>query len=279
MEFVFFISGFLFGIFIVLIIFKFVKRDENNIENVFNKVLDNYNKHFLFLNNQSAGIFGEYILENILISSGLKKDREYFLQKQFDDKRPDVIVKLCDGRLVFIDSKANLKDYYEYLNAVNEKDKNKKLKQLKQAIKSQIKNLSEKNYHNIQHSDSSIDFTLMFIPIESAYKFLFDDDNDLFNYAIKKDIMIVSPSSLICILRIINSFNLKFKQENNIKEIIETASCISNNFLNIIKDVKQIENTLFKINRDVNSNNGMLKQIEKLEEFGVNIKTDDNILL
>ncbi|OLA94634.1 MAG: hypothetical protein BHW64_02840 [Candidatus Melainabacteria bacterium LEY3_CP_29_8] len=91
--------------------------------------------------------------------------------------------------------------------------------------------------------------------------------------------MIVSPSSLICILRIINSFNLKFKQENNIKEIIETASCISNNFLNIIKDVKQIENTLFKINRDVNSNNGMLKQIEKLEEFGVNIKTDDNILL
>ena len=279
MEFVFFISGFLFGIFIVLIIFKLVKIDENNIENAFNKVLDNYNKHFLFLNNQNAGIFGEYILENILISTGLKKDREYFLQKQFGDKRPDVVVKLCDERLVFIDSKANLKYYYEYLNVINEKDKNKKLKQLKQAIKLQIKNLSEKKYHNIENLNSTINFTLMFIPIESAYKFLFDDNNDLFNYALKKDIMIVSPSFLICILRIINSFNLKFKQERNIKEIIETISKISNNFLNILKYVKQIENTLFKINKEVNENNEIFKQIEKLEQFGVNIKSNDNILL
>lgn len=279
MEFVYFISGFLLGIFVVLIILKLVKIDDNNIENVFNKVLDNYNKHFLFLNNQNVGIFGEYILENILLSAGLKKDREYFLQKQFDDKRPDVVVKLSDGRFVFIDSKANLKDYYEYLNAVCEKDKNKKLKQLKQAIKTQIKTLSEKKYHNIENLNSVIDYTLMFIPVESIYKFLFDDDNDLFNYALKKDIMIVSPSSLICILKIINSFNLKFKQESNIKEIIETVSKISNNFLNILKDVKQIENTLFKIKNEVNGNNGMFKQIEKLEEFGVNIKTNDNILL
>ncbi len=279
MECVYFISGFVLGSVIVLTLFKLIRKDENDIEVVLNRVLENYNKHFLFSNNQRVGAFGEYVLENVLKSVGLKKDREYFLQKRFDDKRPDVVIKLCDNRCLFIDAKANLKDYNDYLNTNSEKDKNKKLKQLKQAIKSQIKNLSEKKYHEIENSNNPIDFTLMFIPIESLYMFLFDNDNELFEYAIKKDVMIVSPSSLICILKIINSFNLKLKQKENINKIVEIASNLGNKYFQLFNEFIKVQSAFSKINDDFYGNDSIQAQIEQLKECGVELKSNDNILL
>lgn len=279
MECVYFISGFVLGSVIVLTLFKLIRKDENDIEVVLNRVLENYNKHFLFSNNQRVGAFGEYVLENVLKSVGLKKDREYFLQKRFDDKRPDVVIKLCDNRCLFIDAKANLKDYNDYLNTNSEKDKNKKLKQLKQAIKSQIKNLSEKKYHEIENSNNPIDFTLMFIPIESLYMFLFDNDNELFEYAIKKDVMIVSPSSLICILKIINSFNLKLKQKENINKIVEIASNLGNKYFQLFNEFIKVQSAFSKINDDFYGNDSIQAQIEQLKKCGVELKSNDNILL
>lgn len=279
MECVYFISGFVLGSVIVLTLFKLMRKDENDIEVVLNRVLENYNKHFLFSNNQRVGAFGEYVLENVLKAVGLKKDREYFLQKRFDDKRPDVVIKLCDNRCLFIDAKANLKDYNDYLNTNSEKDKNKKLKQLKQAIKSQIKNLSEKKYHEIENSNNPIDFTLMFIPIESLYMFLFDNDNELFEYAIKKDVMIVSPSSLICILKIINSFNLKLKQKENINKIVEIALNLGNKYFQLFNEFIKVQSAFSKINDDFYGNDSIQAQIEQLKECGVELKSNDNILL
>lgn len=278
-ECIYFITGFGFGSVIVLTLFKLISKDENDIEVVLNRVLENYNKHFLFSNNQRVGAFGEYVLENVLKAVGLKKDREYFLQKRFDDKRPDVVIKLCDNRCLFIDAKANLKDYNDYLNTNSEKDKNKKLKQLKQAIKSQIKNLSEKKYHEIENSNNPIDFTLMFIPIESLYMFLFDNDNELFEYAIKKDVMIVSPSSLICILKIINSFNLKLKQKENINKIVEIASNLGNKYFQLFNEFIKVQSVFSKINDDFYGNDSIQAQIEQLKECGVELKSNDNILL
>lgn len=277
-ECIYFISGLIVGVIIVLALLKLIKKDENDIEAVLNRVLENYNKHFLFSNNQQVGAFGEYVLENVLTSVGLKKDREYFLQKKFDDKRPDVVIKLCDDKCLFIDSKANLKDYNDYLNANNEKDKNKKLNQIKSAIKTQVKNLSEKKYHEIGSTNSLIDFTLMFIPIESLYMFLFDNDNELFEYAIKKRVMIVSPSSLICILKIINSFNLKLKQKENVTKIVEIASNLGNKYFQMFNEFKKVQSAFSKINDDFFGNDNIQAQIEQLKEYGVELKSNDNIL-
>ena len=180
---------------------------------------------------------------------------------------------------MFIDAKANLKDYNDYLNTNSEKDKNKKLKQLKQAIKSQIKNLSEKKYHEIENSNNPIDFTLMFIPIESLYMFLFDNDNELFEYAIKKDVMIVSPSSLICILKIINSFNLKLKQKENINKIVEIALNLGNKYFQLFNEFIKVQSAFSKINDDFYGNDSIQAQIEQLKECGVELKSNDNILL
>ena len=278
MECIYFISGLIVGVIIVLALLKLLKKDANDIEAVLNRVLENYNKHFLFSNNQQVGAFGEYVLENVLTSVGLKKDREYFLQKKFDDKRPDVVIKLCDDKCLFIDSKANLKDYNDYLNANNEKDKNKKLNQIKSAIKTQVKNLSEKKYHEIGSTNSLIDFTLMFIPIESLYMFLFDNDNELFEYAIKKRVMIVSPSSLICILKIINSFNLKLKQKENVTKIVEIASNLGNKYFQMFNEFKKVQSAFSKINDDFFGNDNIQAQIEQLKEYGVELKSNDNIL-
>lgn len=277
-ECIYFIAGLIVGVIIVLALLKLLKKDENDIEAVLNRVLENYNKHFLFSNNQQVGAFGEYVLENVLTSVGLKKDREYFLQKKFDDKRPDVVIKLCDDKCLFIDSKANLKDYNDYLNANNEKDKNKKLNQIKSAIKTQVKNLSEKKYHEIGSTNSLIDFTLMFIPIESLYMFLFDNDNELFEYAIKKRVMIVSPSSLICILKIINSFNLKLKQKENVTKIVEIASNLGNKYFQMFNEFKKVQSAFSKINDDFFGNDNIQAQIEQLKEYGVELKSNDNIL-
>lgn len=277
-ECIYFISGLIVGVIIILALLKLLKKDENDIEAVLNRVLENYNKHFLFSNNQQVGAFGEYVLENVLTSVGLKKDREYFLQKKFDDKRPDVVIKLCDDKCLFIDSKANLKDYNDYLNANNEKDKNKKLNQIKSAIKTQVKNLSEKKYHEIGSTNSLIDFTLMFIPIESLYMFLFDNDNELFEYAIKKRVMIVSPSSLICILKIINSFNLKLKQKENVTKIVEIASNLGNKYFQMFNEFKKVQSAFSKINDDFFGNDNIQAQIEQLKEYGVELKSNDNIL-
>ena len=277
-ECIYFIAGLIVGVIIVLALLKLLKKDENDIEAVLNRVLENYNKHFLFSNNQQVGAFGEYVLENVLTSVGLKKDREYFLQKKFDDKRPDVVIKLCDDKCLFIDSKANLKDYNDYLNANNEKDKNKKLNQIKSAIKTQVKNLSEKKYHEIGSTNSLIDFTLMFIPIESLYMFLFDNDNELFEYAIKKRVMIVSPSSLICILKIINSFNLKLKQKENVTKIVEITSNLGNKYFQMFNEFKKVQSAFSKINDDFFGNDNIQAQIEQLKEYGVELKSNDNIL-
>lgn len=277
-ECIYFISGLIVGVIIVLALLKLLKKDENDIEAVLNRVLENYNKHFLFSNNQQVGAFGEYVLENVLTSVGLKKDREYFLQKKFDDKRPDVVIKLCDDKCLFIDSKANLKDYNDYLNANNEKDKNKKLNQIKSVIKTQVKNLSEKKYHEIGSTNSLIDFTLMFIPIESLYMFLFDNDNELFEYAIKKRVMIVSPSSLICILKIINSFNLKLKQKENVTKIVEIASNLGNKYFQMFNEFKKVQSAFSKINDNFFGNDNIQAQIEQLKEYGVELKSNDNIL-
>ena len=277
-ECIYFISGLIVGVIIILALLKLLKKDENDIEAVLNRVLENYNKHFLFSNNQQVGAFGEYVLENVLTSVGLKKDREYFLQKKFDDKRPDVVIKLCDDKCLFIDSKANLKDYNDYLNSNNEKDKNKKLNQIKSAIKTQVKNLSEKKYHEIGSTNSLIDFTLMFIPIESLYMFLFDNDNELFEYAIKKRVMIVSPSSLICILKIINSFNLKLKQKENVTKIVEIASNLGNKYFQMFNEFKKVQSAFSKINDNFFGNDNIQAQIEQLKEYGVELKSNDNIL-
>lgn len=172
---------------------------------------------------QAQGAWGEFILESILEKSGLERDREYRIQETFvteeGRRRPDVIINLPEGRHVVIDSKLSLNSYNKFVNAPNEEEKTIALKGHMSSIKQHMKSLAEKNYQNI--TSSGLDFIIMFIPIEPAYIIAIQKDPLLYEEALAKRIVFVSPTLLIPSLQLIKNV---WKQENQNRHVLDIAS-------------------------------------------------------
>lgn len=173
---------------------------------------------------QAQGAWGEFILESILEKSGLEKDREYSVQESFATAegrlRPDVIVRLPENRHVIIDSKVSLKAYNNFVNAESENDKTIALKAHLLSIRQHMKGLGEKNYQkNI--SENGLDFIIMFIPIEPAYILAIQSDKSLYEEALEKRIVFVSPTLLIPSLQLIKNV---WKQEYQTRHVLDIAN-------------------------------------------------------
>lgn len=171
------------------------------------------------------GNWGEFILESILEKSGLVKDREYHTQQSItteEGKRyqPDVVINLPDGKCLIVDSKVSLVAYERFVNAPDDIQKAAALKEHGQSLKAHIKGLSDKNYHQL-YGVKSLDFVLLFIPIEPAFAAAMQHDNQLFNDAFERNIVIVSPSTLLATLRTVANI---WRQENQNKNAIEIAN-------------------------------------------------------
>jgi len=174
--------------------------------------------------NKKQGNWGEIILERVLERSGLNKGQEYELQfstNNDENKRiqPDVIVFLPEKKHIIIDAKVSLIAYEKFINAENEEDRQKFIKEHISSVKSHVSLLSEKRYYT---SDELItpEFVLMFMPIESSFSAALQNDNELFGFAWDKKIVIVSPTTLLATLRTIASI---WKQENQTKNALEIA--------------------------------------------------------
>ena len=157
---------------------------------------------------KTQGAWGEFILESILEKSGLEKDREYFIQESFTTAegrlRPDVIIRLPEKRHVIIDSKVSLTAYTNFVNAATEEEKVAALKSHLISIRQHMKLLGDKNYQkNI--SDSSLDFVIMFIPVEPAYILAIQSEQMLYEEALERRIVFVSPTLLIPSLQLIKN--------------------------------------------------------------------------
>jgi DNA recombination protein RmuC len=172
---------------------------------------------------KTQGAWGEFILESILEKSGLEKDREYFIQETFSTEegrlRPDVIIRLPENKQVIIDSKMSLRAYNNFVNAENDADKAMYLKNHLTSIRLHMKSLGEKNYQNI--SESTPDFVIMFIPIEPAYILAIQSEKTLYEEALEKRIVFVSPTLLIPSLQLIKN---TWKQEYQTRHVLEIAS-------------------------------------------------------
>ena len=172
---------------------------------------------------KTQGAWGEFILESILEKSGLEKDREYFVQETFttlDGRlRPDVIIRLPENKHVVIDSKVSLRAYNNFVNAENDEDKALNLKSHLTSIRAHMKSLGEKNYQNL--SESSPDFVIMFIPIEPAYILAIQSEKTLYEEALERRIVFVSPTLLIPSLQLIKN---TWKQEYQTRHVLEIAS-------------------------------------------------------
>ncbi len=197
---------------------------------------------------KTRGSWGEMILESILEKSGLVKDREYFVQPSFtlDDGtrlQPDIIVTYPGDRNVVIDAKVSLADYEKYNSANDEKEKEKALKNHLNAVRNHIQLLSRKNYQDIYDLDS-LDFVMLFMPIEPAYLVVIEKDPDLWNYAYQKRILLLSPTNLIAALKMIASLWRQEYQNQNAMEIARQGGALLDKFYSLLDDLKMVGDRL-----------------------------------
>lgn len=176
---------------------------------------------------KTQGAWGEFILESILEKSGLERDREYFIQESFTTVegrlRPDVIIRLPESKHVIIDSKVSLTAYNNFVNAETEEEKIIHLKSHLTSIRQHMKLLGDKNYHkNIgSEGNGSLDFVIMFIPIEPAYILAIQSEKTLYEEALERRIVFVSPTLLIPSLQLIKN---TWKQEYQTRHVLDIAS-------------------------------------------------------
>ncbi|MEM8567276.1 MAG: DNA recombination protein RmuC [Bacteroidota bacterium] len=196
---------------------------------------------------KAQGNWGEFILESILEKSGLEKGREYFVQESHsteDGRRfqPDVIVRLPDKKNIIIDSKVTLIAYERYVNTEGD-EQTANLKSHIQALRNHIKGLDSKKYQTLYGIDG-LDFVLMFIPIEPAFSLAVQMDNALFNEAYERNIVMVSPSTLIATLRTISNIWKNEYQNQNALEIARQGGNLYDKFVAFTDDLVKVGNSL-----------------------------------
>jgi len=229
------------------------------------------------------GNWGELVLERVLEKSGLEKDREYFVQQSFtlpNGSRvlPDVVLHLPDGKKMIIDSKVSLTDYERLVNA-DDDDKPPFLKAHVNSIRKHVDQLSEKNYQDLYDIESP-DFVLMFIPIEPAFAVVVNDDNSIYNKAFEKNIVIVTPSTLLATLRTIDSMWNNEKQQQNAIEIARQAGALYDKFEGLVSDLtgvgKKIDAAISDysaaMNKLVDGKGNLISSVEKLKKMGAKAK-------
>lgn len=173
---------------------------------------------------KKQGNWGELILGRLLEISGLRKGVEYETQSAFNDEDGrrilDVLIKLPENKHLIIDSKVSLVDYERLIKAETPEEIDRYKKALGISIKTHVDDLASKHYQTIKDLNSP-DYVFMFIPIEGAFYSIFEEDMSLYQYAINKNVMIVSPTTLLASLRTVSAL---WQQENQTKNALEIAS-------------------------------------------------------
>jgi DNA recombination protein RmuC len=239
--------------------------------------------------NKKQGNWGEIVLERVLERSGLIKGREYRTQASVISAegarfQPDVIIDLPDEKNLIVDAKISLVAYDRMVNADTDDEKLNNLKQHLASVKTHIDGLSAKNYQNLYQINSP-DFVLLFIPIESSFSVTLQADNELFNYAWDKKVVIVSPTTLLATLRTIASIWKVDRQNKNVFEIAEEAGALYDKFVGFLADMEKIGKHLdltqkahddaFKKLQFGSGN--LIGKVEKIKKLGAKTKANKQI--
>lgn len=238
------------------------------------------------------GNWGELILERVLEKSGLEKGREYYVQQSHvNDEgsriQPDVVINLPDGKKMIVDSKVSLVAYERYINEEDDLLKIAHLKEHISSIRRHVDQLSDKNYHDLYKIESP-DFVLLFIPMEPAFAIALNDDATLYSKAFERNIVIVTPTTLLATLRTIDSMWTNQKQQENAYEIARQAGALYDKFESFVGDLvmvgkrmdegkKAYEGAMGKL---VDGRGNIITSIEKLKKMGAKAKKalPENIL-
>jgi DNA recombination protein RmuC len=234
--------------------------------------------------NKQQGNWGEFVLEKLLEDSGLSKGREYETQVNLKDdegkrRNPDVIIHLPEGRDIIIDAKVSLIDYERYFHAEEEESRNQSLNQHLNSLRAHIKGLSVKNYEKLENVNS-LDFVLIFIPVESAFMLALDNDPDIMREAYDKGIILVSPSTLMVTLRTIKNLWRYADQNINAQQIAEKAGALYDLFVLHVEALEDIGKHLDKskdayetaYKRLSTGRGNLVKRSEELKTLGAKTK-------
>jgi len=233
---------------------------------------------------KTQGNWGELVLERVLEKSGLEKDREYFVQQSFTNEEgkrilPDVVIYLPDSKKMVIDSKVSLTAYEQYVNTDDDQEKLQLLKEHVNSLKRHIEQLSEKRYEDIYKIESP-DFVLLFIPIEPAFAVALNTDNQLYNKAFERNIVIVTPTTLLATLRTIDSMWNNEKQQRNAIEIARQAGALYDKFEGFISDLTNVGKKMDEakaeyrgaMNKLFEGKGNLIVSVEKLKKMGAKSK-------
>jgi DNA recombination protein RmuC len=229
---------------------------------------------------KTQGNWGEVVLERVLEESGLRKGHEYETQVSSvsaDGLRrlPDVVVRLPDEKDIIIDAKVSLVDYTRYVSSDDEVEKQAALRAHVQAIKNHIASLSFKEYENLEGL-RTLDFVLLFIPIESAFIVAFDSDPSMFKTAYDKQIIVVSPTTLLATLRTVQSIWRYEQQNRNADKIAQQAGALHDQFARVLESLGEVGRHLDKahsaydktVERLTTGRGNLARRVQLLEELG-----------
>ncbi|MCD6525489.1 MAG: DNA recombination protein RmuC [Desulfuromonas sp.] len=230
------------------------------------------------------GNWGELVLERVLEQSGLRKGVEYETQSGLRDAdsrlfKPDVIVRLPEDKDVVIDSKVSLLAYERYCNSEDESQQADYLKQHIQAVRQHISSLSDKDYSRLQGL-RSLDFVLMFMPIESAFVAAFQGDESLFNYAFERKIVVVTPTTLLATLRTIENIWRFERQNQNAQAIAERAGAVYDKLRGFVEDMEKLGVQLAGVDQSYSSamnklcqgRGNLISQASRFVDLGVKVR-------
>ena len=234
--------------------------------------------------NKLQGNWGELVLERVLEDSGLKKGREYEVQVNLsseDGKRrlPDVIVHLPDSRDLVIDSKVSLVDYERYCTAESDEDKRLALQAHTQSMRRHIKSLSIKDYAGLE-GVRTLDFVFVFVPIEPAFLLAFEHDQGLFREAYDRNIIVVSPTTLLATLRTVQNLWRYDAQNKNAEKIASKAGGLHDQFVLVLESMEDMGRQLDKasssydsmMNRFSKGRGNLVNRTRELEKLGAKTK-------
>lgn len=229
---------------------------------------------------KTQGNWGELVLERILERSGLQKGREYNTQvtdrnQDGDTIKPDVVISLPDQKHIIIDSKVSLTAYEKFVNATSEAETGQALKEHILSLKSHIKGLGEKHYPTAKGLNTP-DFVLMFLPIESSFGVAVEEDKEIFNFAWERNIVVVSPSTLLATLRTIASIWKQENQTRNALEIARQGGFLYDKFVSFVGDLEKVGSSIestrknydLAFNKLKDGRGNLIRSAEKLKELG-----------
>lgn len=230
---------------------------------------------------KTQGNWGEFILERVLETSGLRKGHEYDVQESHtreDGSRaqPDVVVHMPEDRHLIVDAKVSLKAYEEYANAETDHQRDSAMKRHLDSVRGHIKELSVKNYQQL-YGLKSLDFVLMFIPVEPAFMLAIAHDSDLWQDAWKKNVLLVSPSTLLFVLRTVAHLWRQEQQNRNAQEIANRGAELYDKLVGFVEDLDSLGTKLQQAqkaydgayNKLTGGRGNVIRQAEMLKELGV----------